>query len=86
MVDVPTREAIHVVVLKGAIVLPGMQALLLKQAGVRVIVIGITNQTDPVELRSFASSSIDVYQYSDFNSLSGLADLLVGASCPSIRK
>ena len=60
--------------------------MLARQLGARIIVVGITNQTDATELRAIASSALDVYHIDNFGDLNGLADMLVGAACITTRE
>jgi len=59
-----------------------VQVTLVKQAGARILVIGITNQTNATELRAIASSSLDVYYVDYYTDLNSFVDSLVGSSCP----
>jgi hypothetical protein len=61
------------------------QATKLRQLGVRVIAIGVTDYTSTSELQTIASSNLDVYQVTSEASLtSAFVNTLIAATCPTI--
>lgn len=57
-------------------------AMAVRRSGIRILVIGVTNQTNPEELNGIASSIMDVYYIDYYSDFSNITDGVVGRGCP----